>query len=455
MRDSKSSASLFTKYNTRVPRYTSYPSVPHWNKEVPTQDQWVEILKKNYSPSDGLSLYIHLPFCEALCTYCGCNKRITKNHAVESPYIDSVIKEWEIYLSEFESPPVVKEIHLGGGTPTFFSPKQLDRLLSQIIQTSTLTKNADLSFEAHPSSTSIEHLSVLKELGFNRISIGVQDVSPEILVAINRHQTVDQINEVTQWAKQLDYESINYDIIYGLPFQTDDNIKQTVNLISQNKPDRIALYSYAHVPWKSMSQRAFTIDDIPKGVEKARLFQLSKTLLKTLGYKSVGMDHFCLESDALYQSFTKGNMHRNFMGYTPNYTKCSIALGASSISDAWDIYVQNEKKVETYQDIVNAGRLPIVKGHQLSQSESYMRRVFLDLMCRNKLDLKTNSNQFENIEPYLKNLSELSDDGLVELDKDEIKVTQKGQFFIRNICASIDPLCQKTENEKLQFSSAI
>ena len=451
----KSSNSLLEKYNTRVPRYTSYPTVPHWNTIPPTQEQWFSLLRENYKSKDGFSLYIHLPFCEALCTYCGCNKRITKNHAVESPYINAVIKEWKIYLNELEERPIIREIHLGGGTPTFFSPSQLNRLISTIIDTSTLTKDADLSFEAHPSSTTYEHLSTLKKLGFSRISIGVQDVSPEILKAINRHQTIDQINDVTNWARSLRYTSVNYDIIYGLPFQQDHNITQTIKLIADNKPDRIALYSYAHVPWKSTSQRAFTINDIPKGQEKARLFQLSKTLLKTLGYKSVGMDHFCLEDDALYQSFITGNMHRKFMGYTPNFTKCSIALGTSSISDAWNVYVQNEKKVETYQEIINTGKLPIIKGHLLSNEETLMRKTFLDLMCKNEIELNQNDKKFNLIKPYLENLTELSDDGLVKLYDQKIKVTEKGQLFIRNICSSIDPLFQNTESTKELFSSAI
>lgn len=449
------SISLFEKYNTRIPRYTSYPTVPDWNKVAPTQKEWFSILNQNYDPQDGLSIYIHLPFCEALCTYCGCNKRITKNHAVENPYIEAVLKEWEIYVDNLNEKPRIKEIHLGGGTPTFFHHTKLERLISGILKSSELIENADLSFEAHPNSTTYEHLETLAQLGFNRISIGVQDVSPEILSAINRHQTIEEINNVTQWARDLNYSSVNYDIIYGLPFQVDTNIKQTIETIKTNRPDRIALYSYAHVPWKSNSQRAFTIDDIPQGSEKARLYNLSKTLLKTLDYKTVGMDHFCLESDPLYQSMIKGKMHRNFMGYTPNYTTCSIALGASSISDAWNMYVQNEKTVEKYQDAINDSRLPIIKGHHLNNEESNMRKAFLDLMCRNELDLTANPKVLNQIKPHLPNLKELAKDNIVKLDREKVSVTSKGQFFIRNICSSIDPIFQSSVDTQNKFSAAI
>ncbi|MEM9547780.1 MAG: oxygen-independent coproporphyrinogen III oxidase [Bacteroidota bacterium] len=446
---------LIEKYNTAVPRYTSYPTVPHWQSIAPSQHEWIDDLKKNYEEYPELSLYIHLPFCEALCTYCGCNKRITKNHRVESPYIDAVLKEWKIYLEHLEQRPIIKEIHLGGGTPTFFDVENLNRLISTIIEDSDLAEGYEFSFEAHPNSTSSLHLKALYTLGFRRISVGVQDVSPDILTAINRKQTVDQVRGVTNWARAIGYSSVNYDIIYGLPFQKPSNILETAEFIAEQRPDRLAFYSYAHVPWKSASQRAFTIKDVPTGVEKNELYDLGRYLLEMEDYKAVGMDHFCLENEALYQSYKEGRMHRNFMGYTPNYTRCSIALGASSISDSWSMYVQNEKHVETYQNIVNSGALPIIKGHQLNGSELMMRRHILNLMCKDYTRWSPESRDAITITPFLYNLDGLVADGLVKYNQNRIRITDKGKFFIRNICSAIDPIFQSHSSDQQVFSKAI
>lgn len=446
---------LISKYNNAVPRYTSYPAVPHWQTESPSEAQWLNAVKRSYNDAPGISLYIHLPFCEALCTYCGCNKRITKNHGVEVSYIDAVVKEWAIYRAQFEFKPVIKEIHLGGGTPTFFAHNHLEEMLATILDDCTVADEYEFSFEAHPNSTTPDHLSVLYNLGFRRISIGVQDVSPEILTAINRHQTCDEVRDLTNWARDIGYQSINYDIIYGLPFQKPENIKATAEFIAELKPDRIAFYSYAHVPWKSASQRAFTIDDVPAGIEKSDLYKLGRHLLEIEGYEAVGMDHFCLANEALNQSYKEGRMHRNFMGYTTNYTKCCIALGASSIGDSWDMYVQNEKHVETYQEIVNSGHLPIIKGHQLNDTELMMRGHILSLMCRDNTSWLSNSKEAISIEPFLSNLDDLLEDDLVKYSSNSIEVTEKGKYFIRNICASIDPLFENSRSSSPIFSKAI
>jgi len=445
---------LISKYNVAVPRYTSYPTVPDWQSTAPTESQWISKLLKSYKQTSELSLYIHLPFCEVLCTYCGCNKRITKNHGVEDPYISAVIKEWNIYTSHFTDKPIIKEIHLGGGTPTFFDASKLKNLISHILDTSEVAENHEFSFEAHPNSTSSDHLRTLFDLGFRRISIGVQDVSAEILKAINRQQTQDEVRNLTKWARAIGYTSVNYDIIYGLPFQKPMNVWHTAQFISENGPDRIAFYSYAHVPWKSASQRAFTIADVPQGHEKSELYELGSYLLEMEGYKAVGMDHFCLPNEQLYQSYLNGNMHRNFMGYTPNYTKASIALGASSISDSWDAYVQNEKHVETYQDIIQSGKLAITKGHLLTSEEETMRSMTLSLMCKDFVQWDS-LEQYKVITELLPNLDGLVEDGLVSYTTNSITVKPEGRLFIRNICAAIDPIFQNMEHDKEVFSKAI
>lgn len=446
---------LIKKYNTAVPRYTSYPTVPHWQVEIPSETEWLTSMKASYDEAPGISLYIHLPFCEALCTYCGCNKRITKNHSVEDPYIEAVLKEWSIYRAQFDSKPLIKEIHLGGGTPTFFSPQYLEKLLSSIINDCIVDDEHEFSFEAHPNCTTYEHLETLYSLGFRRISIGVQDVSPNILKAINRVQTVEEVRNLTNWSREIGYSSVNYDIIYGLPFQESVNIIDTMAFIAEAKPDRIAFYSYAHVPWKSASQRAFTIDDVPSGLAKNDLYKLGRALLEKEGYQAIGMDHFCLPDEALNLAYKKGEMHRNFMGYTANYTKCSIALGASSISDSWGMYVQNEKHVETYQEIVKTGKLPIIKGHHLGASEMMFRKHILNLMCKDKTEWSPFSNDVIAISPFLSNLNEMVSDGLVHYSDSGIEVTEQGKYFIRNMCAAIDPIFQNTKGQKQVFSKAI
>lgn len=446
---------LIKKYNVAVPRYTSYPTVPHWEDKGITQEKWTAKLLDSYASHPEISLYIHLPFCEALCTYCGCNKRITKNHAVESPYIAAVIKEWQLYLAMFDQKPVIKEIHLGGGTPTFFSPDNLKLLIEGILKDVEVSNVHDFSFEAHPNSTTYEHLQTLYEVGFRRISIGVQDISPEILRAINRQQTADEVRQVTHQARSIGYTSVNYDIIYGLPFQKPINIMDTILFIQEMLPDRIAFYSYAHVPWKSASQRAFTLADVPQGRQKNELFELGFEMLKDARYSAIGMDHFCLEGEALYESYLKGDMHRNFMGYTPNYTKCSIALGTSGISDCWDMYVQNAKTVEEYQELVGQGQLPIVKGHILSSEEQIMRFHIINLMCNDYTYWSSIAPDAKILFPMLKYLEPLKQDGLVEYTSNSVTVTLAGKYFIRNICAALDPLLGHQDVDKPMFSQAV
>lgn len=440
--------SLVEKYNVAIPRYTSYPPVPFWTEKSIDEEAWLDQVVSAYEAEGGLSLYIHLPFCESLCTYCGCNKRITKNHAVEQPYIAALIKEWHIYTQALGGRPKVKQIHLGGGTPTFFSPEHLSYLIATLLDDCDVDADAEMSLEVHPTSTSYEHLSALRDLGFNRISIGVQDISPRILEAINRRQTTQQISQVTQWARELGYDSVNYDIIYGLPFQTKKEIADTVAYLGTERPDRIAFYSYAHVPWKSASQRAYSEENLAKGIEKSALYTYGRMILEDLGYIAVGMDHFCLPDDELYQSYQAGEMHRNFMGYTSRYTKCMIGLGASSIGDSWTAYAQNEKKIEDYQNRVLAGELPLTKGHQLSIDESYFRRTILDLMCRDKTPATQSMKDSKHLHTMLQ-------DDLITYENDDLVVTPTGRSFVRNVCAAIDPLYSPINREQKIFSQAI
>ena len=261
----KALAPLIRKYNRPIPRYTSYPTVPFWTN-TPSQDEWKSHIKNAFQKSndkEGISIYVHLPFCESLCTYCGCNTRITVNHKVESPYIEALKKEFDLYLELFDEKPIISELHLGGGTPTFFSADHLNVLISYFFKHSEISENANMSFEAHPANTSYEHLETLYRLGFKRLSLGIQDFDPHVQTLINRHQTVEQVEKVVLQARSIGYESINFDLIYGLPDQTIDSVKNTVYEVIRLKPERIAFYSYAHVPWLKPGQRKYDESNLP------------------------------------------------------------------------------------------------------------------------------------------------------------------------------------------------
>ena len=295
--------SLVDKYNIPGPRYTSYPTVPYWNEDGFAPDLWKQSVIRSFSESnseEGISIYIHLPFCEALCTFCACHKRITKQHSVEIPYLESVLKEWKLYLELFSEKPKLKELHLGGGTPTFFSPENLRKLLQGIFDTVEIADAQEFSFEGHPNNTTKEHLQTLFDLGFTRVSFGVQDYDPKVQKAINRIQPFENVKNVTEWAREIGYKSISHDLVFGLPHQTWDAMEFTIRKTLELKPDRLAFYSYAHVPWvKGVGQRGFDETDLPSGDEKRKLYEDGKKLLEDLGYIEIGMDHFSLEHDDL------------------------------------------------------------------------------------------------------------------------------------------------------------
>jgi len=447
---------LLEKYNIAAPRYTSYPTVPYWQEEKPSQEAWKTSVLESFQKGKEISLYIHLPYCEALCTYCGCNKRITKNHAVEEPYVFSLLREWAMYLELLPEKPVLRELHLGGGTPTFFQPEVLKYLIETILEGVTLAEEFEFGFEAHPGTTSYAHLKTLRELGFRRLSIGIQDFAPEILKIINRHQTYQQVEEVTDWARSLGYESINYDLIFGLPLQTPQHIQETMDKLKVLQPERIAFYSYAHVPWIKPSQRAYSEADLPKGKEKRALYDLGRTLLESLGYTEIGMDHFALPKDSLYQALEAGTLHRNFMGYTPFSTELNLALGASSIGDSWNAFVQNEKKIEDYQAAVGEGKFPITRGHLLTPEDAILRKHILNVMCRFETSWEIQPGLEQNLmAAVLPRLKELVQDGLVCVFPNKIQVTEAGKPFIRNIGLAFDARYWAKKPEGQLFSAVV
>ena len=384
--------SLLEKYDVATPRYTSYPTVPYWNFSSLSADKWKHSVINTFNLEKGeLCIYIHLPFCESLCTFCACNKRITKNHSVEKAYIDCVLKEWKMYQEILPGAAIIKEIHLGGGTPTFFNPDNLIYLISEITKGSIISNNHEFSIEVHPNFTKEEHLQKLSEIGFNRMSIGVQDFDPRIQFVINRIQSFEKTKEVFDWGRKYNYKSINVDLVYGLPHQTIESVEHTISLIKILMPDRIAFYSYAHVPWKSKAQRRYTEIDLPYASSKWEIYNRGRSLLEEAGFISIGMDHFALPDDKLFIATKNGNLHRNFMGYTTTESKLIIGLGASSISASRNAFAQNEKVVEAYEDKINSGILPLVNGHLLNEEDLVIQNNIHELMCLNKTMLNAQS----------------------------------------------------------------
>lgn len=452
-------SSLVRKYNIPGPRYTSYPTVPFWNMEAFSGREYQEGLKRSFSEtnnSEGISLYIHLPFCESMCTFCGCHKRITKRHEVEEPYIRSVLKEWKLYRGLLGERPVIKELHLGGGTPTFFCPENLRLLIDGIFRGADRAPGLECSFEGHPNNTSREHLQVLYELGFRRVSYGVQDYNEHVQKTINRIQPFEKVAEVTRWAREIGFTSVGHDLIFGLPHQRLEHIEETVGRTRQLMPDRIAFYSYAHVPWlKGNGQRGYKDSDLPAAEEKRRQYEHGKALLAEAGYVEIGMDHFALESDSLFHAMQSGQLHRNFMGYTASKTQVMIGLGVSSISDSWYGFAQNVKQLEEYQHLLENDIIPIYRGHILNQEDQIIRRHILNLMCRFETSWEKAETVFPQLETVLGLLQEMAADGLVETRGNWLRVTDKGRPFIRNVCMAFDLHLHRKTPEKRLFSMTI
>lgn len=449
---------LLQKYNIPVPRYTSYPSVPFWHEVLPADASWMQAVKqafKAYDHKQGMSMYIHLPYCESLCTYCGCNTRITVNHAVEAPYIRAVQKEWQLYLNLFQQKPFLKDLHLGGGTPTFFSAQNLKMLLEGIFQHCDMHPDAEFSFEAHPANTTLEHLQVLYEANFRRLSLGIQDFDPVVQDTIHRFQNYSQVEQVTTWARMLGYTSVNYDMIYGLPKQTYHGIQDTMAQVIKLAPDRIAFYSYAHVPWHKPGQRKFTEKDLPSPQEKQRLYNIGRSMLVDAGYVDIGMDHFALPSDALYKAQQEGRLHRNFMGYTDQKTKLLLGLGTSAISDLGHMYIQNHKTVESYTSAIASGYLAHAKGVCLTEKDAYVKDLINDLICNFSARWNPDCFEVEEQEHIKQSLMQLEHDGLLTHAHQYIHVTSIGQRFIRNICAAFDTYLMNSGKIEQQFSKSI
>lgn len=444
---------LFNKYDVPAPRYTSYPTVPYWS-DNPTRDEWLSFVKLNMDkPTTSWAMYIHIPFCETLCTFCGCNTSITKNHSREEPYVDLILKEWSAYkkhASGFTQRPL-KQLHLGGGSPTFLSPKSLEKLVSHILQdVNRDDKDFEGALEVDPRRTTKEQLEVLRKWGFNRISLGVQDFDPEVQRLVNRTQPFAMTENITKISRDLGYESVNFDLIYGLPTQTEDKVRRMIDLTCQLRPDRIALYSLAIVPWIKPAQKLFKDEDLPQGEEKRRLYEVSRDLLLQAGYKEIGMDHFALPEDGLYKASQNKTLHRNFMGYADTRTDVLLGLGVSAISETPECFHQNEKALPVYENLVDQTVVPTHRGHKLTESDRRQREQILTFMTSGEVRLRQ-----EQIKPLESYLQEMIQDGLVVMRENLLMITEKGKPFLRNACMALDERFREKSPTVQVFSRAL
>lgn len=450
---------LIEKYQGNAPRYTSFPPVPAWNKEAFTISEFHHRLLDGFNQSKnsnrGVSVYIHLPFCESLCTYCGCHTRITKNHSVEKTYISYVLKEWTKYTSFLNQKPVIEELHLGGGTPSFFSPENLKMLIDGISMHAVLSPTADLSFEGHPGNTTVEHLKTLYNLGFRRVSFGVQDFSPHVQQIINRKQSFDDVKYVVNNARSIGYLSINIDLIYGLPGQNKQTMDATLDAVKKLNPDRIAFYSYAHVPWLKPAQKSFSPEIIPNGSVKQELYEKGRSFFLENGYRDIGMDHFAKPDDALFIALNNKSLHRNFMGYTTRKTDSMIGLGVSSISDVGKAYAQNEKSVEEYYKKIDNDEWPIITGHLHTEFDLFIRKHILNLICFGETEWKSEDASFFKNPEIMNKWIQMEIDGLISIQKNKVSITHTGHRFIRNICAVIDPTLNSIQSTKPVYSTTV
>ena len=444
---------LLKKYNQPVPRYTSYPTVPFWQNDIDVQKWEIKFTEQFtlQNAVNGISIYVHLPFCESLCTYCGCNKKITQNHSVEEEYLQAIEKEWKLYRKRMGQTPVIREIHLGGGTPTFFSPLHLRHLINVLIKNSIVHPYHEFSIEGHPNNTTKQHLDTLVSLGFRRISYGVQDLDPQVQHIINRVQPFENVKQATENARTAGFTSVNFDLIYGLPLQTIQSIENTINQVILLKPDRIAFYSYAHVPWASRGQRLFNESDLPAAGEKIQLYLKGKELLSASGYYDIGMDHFALPHNELYIAKQNGKLQRNFMGYTAQQTGVLLGLGVSAISDPGNAFAQNDKTLHNYYTSINEGKFAVKRGHFLNDEDLAFRRYIMDIACKGSTVFYPA--HLPLLEEFcFPQLQQPVADGLVEYDKKQLQLTETGHYFIRNICSAFDLYLQR--NKTLPYLQA-
>ena len=446
---------LIEKYNYSGPRYTSYPTALEFNEQFTEQDF---IFATNLYPERPLSLYIHIPFCHKLCYFCGCNKLITRQTHKVTKYLDvldiEIAKQSELFKNR-----TVTQMHWGGGTPTFLTDAEISRLLSSIKKHFNFAQNAELSIEIDPREISPQTIDHLANVGFNRLSMGIQDFNHEIQNLINREQDENLIRSLIIQARKNNFRSISLDLIYGLPKQTVESFTETLNKVIDISPDRLSVFNYAHLPSRFAAQRKIKDNDLPNASQKLKILQTSIEKLTLAGYQFIGMDHFAKPTDELAIAQQQNKLHRNFQGYTTKGDADLLGLGVSAISMLGDSYAQNQKDLKSYQNQVEQKGHGLWKGFTLNRDDKIRRDVIKQLICHFQLDKKQIEQYYHiQFDDYfaedLKLLAPLEQDGLVVVNQDSINVRPKGQLLIRNICMCFDIYMRRLVRQQ-QFSRVI
>lgn len=451
--------STILKYDVQGPRYTSYPTAPEWSADVDIA-VYKDKLKDFGRSSKSLSIYIHIPFCEQLCYFCACMKVIrNKEERYGEEYLEHLFKEIELVTQAIGRRRTVKQLHWGGGTPTFLTEEQMERLFRKICDSFDVDLTGEIAIEVDPRTVTPSKLKVLRELGFNRVSMGVQDFDDKVMDAVNRHQPFELVKTVTDCCRELKYHSVNFDLIYGLPHQTKETFQKTIEQVIQLRPDRIALYSFAYVPWLQKHQNKLTADDFPNNDAKLDIFLLARQKLLDNGYQAIAMDHFALKTDEMAKAFNERKLYRNFMGYTVKPADEYIGFGVSAIGFLEHTFIQNIKVLPEYYKALSEGRLPVERGKALTEDDRIRRWLILQLMCHFIVDKKQLKSLFgKDFDEYFAaergHITQCIEDGLLKENGQTIEVTELGQLFIRNVCMGFDIYLRKG-GEKRRFSRTV
>lgn len=452
---------LIRRYDTFGPRYTSYPTAVQFTPDYNADDylDWVKYSNEDPIPSP-LSLYLHIPFCDTICYYCGCSKVVTKDKTKATHYIDLIKKEIKLQGALFAKDRLVTQIHWGGGTPTFLNDDEIAGIIECIRENFNVARGSEVEFaiEVDPRTVDKQRLTNLRKQGFNRLSFGVQDFDQDVQEAVNRVQSTEQIKQHIYDARSMDFLSINIDLMYGLPNQTLDSFSQTLDTVIELGPDRLAIYNYAHLPEMFKPQRRINEEDLPSPEEKLNILQMSIDKLQDAGYVYIGMDHFAKQSDSLVQAQQEGSLYRNFQGYSTNADCDLVAMGVTAISRIGNNYSQNVRTIEEYENCLKQNKIPVFRGIELEADDVLRAEVITGLMCNNKLDIKALEKKWGiEFEAYFKSslesLQQMADDGLIESDSDKITITTSGRLLARSICMLFDRYLQEKQSNR--FSRVI
>ena len=443
------SADLVRRYDVAAPRYTSYPTAPMWSEAFGARE-YAQALERAALREAPLSLYVHVPFCRKMCSYCGCNVIVSKDGAKCEPYLAAVDGEAALVASHLGARNKLSRVHWGGGTPTTLDERQLQMLWKTITDRFEVEPDAEVAIEVDPMVTRREQLALLRGLGFNRLSMGVQDFDPDVQRAVNRVQTVDDTRGVLDYARELGFSSVNFDLIYGLPMQTPASWRATLERVIAMRPDRVSLFSFAYVPEIKPHQRRLPAAFLPIGADKLALFRLGHDIFVDAGYRAIGMDHFALPDDSLARASTDGTLWRDFQGYTIERAPDTVALGVSSIGWIGGAYAQNTRLLPKYEQAIREGRFPIERGHRLSEDDQRRAAIITDIMCNGRVDLGDASAwAYE-----LAALQPLAADGLVTIDGAVVTTTPIGRVLVRNVASVFDAYLRQPER-KAQFSRTV